>query len=76
MKKKAKGAPCSLERIGIDRQGYDRRGRYWGVGAPLYRYECGGDGGHVRARNREAAKSKIRQVERSRLGPLRFPRSS
>jgi hypothetical protein len=26
-----------VERIRLDRGGYDRTGRYWGLGAPLYR---------------------------------------
>lgn len=26
-----------VERVRLDRGGYDRRGRYWGSGAPLYR---------------------------------------
>jgi hypothetical protein len=27
----------SVERVRLDRGGYDSRGRYWGVGTPLYR---------------------------------------
>ena len=32
-------ATIKVERVPLDRQGYDRRGRYFGVGAALYRYE-------------------------------------
>lgn len=38
-----------VERVAINRQGYDRRGRYWGVGTPLYRVErVGEDGEYLR----------------------------
>lgn len=33
----ARPSQLRAERIHVDRQGYDRGGRYWGVGAPLYR---------------------------------------
>lgn len=51
-----------LERVPLNQGGYDRRGRYWGVGAPLYRYydTSGALDGYVRAYNREEAKSKAR----------------
>lgn len=31
----------SLTRVRINAQGYDREGRYWGVGEPIYRLDCG-----------------------------------
>lgn len=51
-----------LERVPLNRGGYDRRGTYWGVGAPLYRYsdESGALDGYVRAHSREEAKEKVR----------------
>jgi hypothetical protein len=51
-----------LERVPLNRGGYDRRGRYWGVGAPLYRYydDVGAIDGYVRAHSREEAKAKAR----------------
>ena len=30
----------SLVRVSINQGGYDRRGPYWGIGAPLYHYEA------------------------------------
>ncbi len=51
-----------LERVPLDRGGYDKRGRYWGVGAPLYRYsdDSGAVDGYVRASSRAEAKDKVR----------------
>lgn len=65
-----KGTDCYLERRRLDRQGYDRGGQYWGIGAPLYAWECGDRDGHVRAGDREAAKAKIRKE----IADARFPR--
>lgn len=47
-------------RIRINRQGYDSRGKYWGVGAPLYRV-CEGDEMDVmvRAPSAERAKAEV-----------------
>jgi hypothetical protein len=50
-----------LERVSINRQGYDSHGRYWGTGAPLYAvhvpdtriYE------HVRASSAKDARAKL-----------------
>ncbi|WP_031556082.1 hypothetical protein [Parvularcula oceani] len=57
----------SLTRVPIDRGGYDRTGTYWGIGAPLYRYEALEPGsedaapeGYFRAARREAAKAELR----------------
>lgn len=51
-----------LERVKLDRGGYDSRGRYWGVGAPLYRYsdDSGAIDGYVRASSRADAKERVR----------------
>jgi len=48
------------ERVRIDRQGYDKSGRYWGIGQKLYRVSTD-DGvldGYVRAPSATEAKSK------------------
>lgn len=48
------------DRVTIDRQGYDKRGRYWGVGQKLY-YVSDEDGGidkYVRADSASEAKRK------------------
>lgn len=51
-----------LSRVRLDRQGYDSRGAYFGVGKPLYRYvdDSGQLHGYVRAYDREAAKAEVR----------------
>ena len=54
-----------LERVRLNRGGYDDGGAYWGAGAPLYRYaateapngEC--PEGFLRAADRAAAKAQI-----------------
>lgn len=54
----------SAERVRINRQGYDSRGRYWGVGEPLYRVSSA-DGDidmHVRAASAKSAKAKVGKV--------------
>lgn len=54
-----------LERVRLDRGGYEvsgyHRGRYWGVGAPLYRYsdDSGAIDGYVRAASRTEAKERV-----------------
>jgi hypothetical protein len=45
-------------RVRINRGGYDSRGKYWGVGAPLYRVESADDYGFVRAQDSKAAKER------------------
>lgn len=52
---------CVVRRIALDRQGYERGGRYWGIGAKLWEVETldGHDEGeteHVRAATISAAK--------------------
>lgn len=50
-----------LVRVRLNRGGYDSRGRYFGVGAPLYRFETD-DGeihGYVRARDRQHARLEV-----------------
>lgn len=50
-------AKLRLSRVSLNQGGYDARGRYWGVGAPLYFAEDD-DGNHraLRAASREEAK--------------------
>ena len=50
-----------LERVRLDRGGYDSSGRYWGIGEPLYRYydDSGELDGHVRGVTRAAAKERL-----------------
>lgn len=60
----------TLVRIKINDQGYDSGGCYFGVGDPLYWYAMP-DGkayinGHVRAKDREAAKAAVRELHRLR----------
>ena len=61
------GMKLQLERVRLDRGGYDQHGRYFGVGEPLYQY-TNDDGTtsdyfyrYVRARDRAEAKRKIRE---------------
>lgn len=55
-----------VERIRLNQGGYDRRGRYWGIGAPLYRVSS--DDGeidkHVRAPDARAARRLIEDAVR------------
>jgi hypothetical protein len=66
------------ERVKLDRGGYDSRGRYWGVGAPLYLVEQVTDSGsyenarHVRAKTAAEAKHKAFGV----VSKPRKPRTS
>lgn len=59
--------PYTLERVKLDRGGYDGRGKYWGVGKPLFRIQTedwtdpsgrfsSGDQAHFRAENLTAAR--------------------
>ena len=49
-----------LERVYLDRGGYDNGGVYWGAGEPLYRAMGHWDGvTYLRASSREEAKSKL-----------------
>ncbi len=54
------GGKVNLQRVHIDRGGYDSGGAYWGLGAPLY-WCCNEDGeeGFIRARDRSDAKRQI-----------------
>lgn len=67
-------AKVHLERVRLDRGGYDEDGKYWGAGEPLYVYysddlEWGpmtghaarGVGGYLRASSRAEAKEEIRR---------------
>lgn len=52
----------SLQRVPLDRGGYDSGGAYWGHGAPLYWAES--EEGHTRffrAKDRKAAKGIVRE---------------
>lgn len=57
-----------LRKVRINKSGYDSTGRYWGIGAPLYRYQSveTHDNGHcwkegyIRAKDRDEAKATIR----------------
>ena len=59
-----------LQRVRLDVGGYDGGGAYWGVGAPLYRFEAGeGEddlrdwpSGFLRARTRADAKRQLRDT--------------
>lgn len=57
------GQRFRLARVRIDSGGYDSGGAYWGLGAPLFRFESedGQLSGFLRARDREAAKSGVRE---------------
>ena len=61
----ARPSQLRAERVHIDRQGYDRRGQYWGIGAPLYRVtdDEGYLDEHVRAP--DAPTAKRRAVEQA-----------
>ena len=57
-----------LRRVRLDRGGYDQGGAYWGIGAPLYRFEAGEGpdkltawpAGFLRDCDRQDAKAKLR----------------
>lgn len=61
------GARYYLSRIRIDAGGYDPGGAYWGVGEPLYNFttDDGTESGYLRAADRDHAKDKVRQLDRS-----------
>ncbi len=69
----------SVERVHINRQGYDRRGMYWGVGDPLWYSgsvaEAGGNqsDNFVRARSHKAARdifiARIAELQRRKANP-------
>ena len=48
----------------LNRDGYTASGRYFGVGAPIYRVtsEDGVIDTHLRANNREGAKEQVREI--------------
>lgn len=56
-----------LVRVRLNSGGYDIRGRYWGLGQPLYMYELADERGryvhsdHIRATDRAHAKDLIRR---------------
>lgn len=54
----AKAVKLHVEHVHIDRQGYDKRGRYWGVGGKLYRVydDSGLIDKHVRAKDAKEAR--------------------
>jgi hypothetical protein len=56
-----------LQRVRLNAGGYDPRGRYFGIGAPLWEYwtDRGEIHSRVRARDREEAKREIRKQHRS-----------
>ena len=49
----------NLYRHRINRQGYDAFGCYYGIGQPLYRYDCEAASGELRANSRADAKQKV-----------------
>ena len=49
----------NLYRHRLNAQGYDAFGSYYGVDAPLYRYDSELAAGEVRAKTREQAKQKV-----------------
>jgi len=53
-----------LQRVYLNSGGYDKRGTYWGLGAPLYWYanDEGTIDDNLRAFTREDAKEKIRKL--------------
>lgn len=58
-------APFYLVRIPLNSGGYDSGGAYWGLGAPLYRFEysrLSDISGFVRGRTRDAAKAAVREI--------------
>lgn len=56
----ASSEPFNLQRVRLDRGGYDSGGSYWGIGAPLYTYGNGADWNYLRAQDRADAKAQIR----------------
>ncbi len=48
----------------VDREGYDKNGKYWGTGLPLFYYESINDFyyGYVRAKNITEAKKALRKM--------------
>jgi hypothetical protein len=54
------GEKWTLQRVRLDRGGYDPGGAYWGIGQPLYWANDGADDAYFRARDRAAAKAYVR----------------
>jgi len=62
----------TVERVRLDRGGYEKSGRYWGTGEPLYRVSGELRTGerlyfidlHVRARSAQEARAKVAEEER------------
>lgn len=59
-KRKRKPQRYVVERVSLNRGGYDRHGRYWGIGERLYRVddEETGKSKHVRAESAKSARAK------------------
>lgn len=54
------GGKLQLQRIPINRGGYDSGGAYWGIGQPLWRaMDVDGNTSYFRASDRAAAKASI-----------------
>lgn len=67
-KRKCKPPRVFVERVRVNRHGYDSRGSYWGVGEPLYRISTA-DGGfdtHIRARDAKTARTKAKAAVAAR----------
>ncbi len=53
----------AIARVRVNRQGYDSKGVYFGIGAPVYRFERDGWAmNYVRAESRTAAKAEVRKI--------------
>lgn len=59
-KRKRKPQRYTVTRVSLNRGGYDRHGRYWGIGERLYRVddEETGKVKHVRAESAKSARAK------------------
>jgi hypothetical protein len=67
MARKKKRLKLLATRVRLDRQGYDRHGRYYGVGAPVYRVEADNNWEftEVRASDAKSARAKaLPEIER------------
>lgn len=56
------GPAIAVLRVTLDRGGYDKRGRYFGIGEPLWSFESddGESHGHIRAKDKAAAKAEVK----------------
>lgn len=65
------GGKCSLRRVPLNGGGYDRRGRYYGVGSPLWEVEAAdGEAVRLRALSRSEAIAKCEAA----VAGIRFAR--